>query len=301
MINREQMPHAVILNFNLKDDTIECINSLFQAGVPLTRIIVVDNGSLDGSVEALGETFGHALHVISNPANQGFAAGMNIGIQYALHQGAASVLILNNDTVIDSQMVETLVDAGQRLQAADILAPAIFYHDTRDRIWRLGDRRIPFLPMPLTVRTSTNTVVNMKPFRVDYVTGCGMLVRRQVFDQIGFFDTRYFMYGEDADFCARAGEAGFGVWCVPQAKMWHKVSLTARREKALNRYHRVLGQVRFLLEHPHGPSRILRHLYIVAKSAMLTIRDVFKLEWKLILPSWRGVRDGYREQWRRKD
>jgi 2-polyprenyl-3-methyl-5-hydroxy-6-metoxy-1,4-benzoquinol methylase len=123
-----------------------------------------------------------------------------------------------------------------------------------------------------------------------------MWVRRQVFERIGLFDTRYFMYFEDADFCRRAEDAGYSVWCVPQARMWHKISLTAQRDKPVNRYHRALNQVRFYRQHAHGPSRMLRDAYILAKLAKTALEDVWHGEWNLIGPLCRGTFDGYRER-----
>jgi hypothetical protein len=77
--------------------------------------------------------------------------------------------------------------------------------------------------------------------------------------------------------------------------MWHKVSLTAQRDKPLNRYHRALNQVRFYHEHGHGPSALLREGYIVAKVLKTMVEDLGQGEWNLIGPLWRGTIDGYRE------
>ncbi len=287
--------YVVTLNWNLRDDTIACVESVLAAGVAKEQVVIVDNGSTDDSVRAFAARFGTTLPLICNEQNLGFAGGMNAGIQYALKQGAASVLLLNNDAVIDQTMVEVLLATDEILDRPGILGPAIYYYDAPERLWRLGDLQYRWLPMPLTVRS----MPSIEPFHVDYVTGCGMLVRREVFECIGLFDTRYFMYGEDADFCRRARDAGFTVWCVPQAKMWHKVSLTAQRDKPFNRYHRALSQVRFYHEHPHGPSAVLREGYIAVKLIKTMLGDLWRGDWDLIAPLWRGTVDGYRELWAR--
>jgi len=288
--------YVVTLNWNLKEDTIACVLSVLAAGAPMKHIIVVDNGSTDDSVEAITARFGHRLSLITNTENLGFAGGINGGIQHALQQGAASVLILNNDTVVDVQMIQTLLEAAESLGAVGILGPAIYYYDAPERLWRLGDTRHRWLPMPTSVRLGVDSLANSPPFQVDYVTGCGMLVSREVFGHIGLFDTRYFMYFEDADFCRRARDAGYSVWCVPRAKMWHKVSLTARREKSVNRYHRAFNQVRFYHEHPHGPCPWMRDGYLFLKLITTTLADVFRRDWDLVHPLWKGTWDGYAEQ-----
>jgi GT2 family glycosyltransferase len=287
--------YVVTLNWNLKDDTIACVESVLAARVALRQIVVVDNGSTDGSVRAFRTRFGPDLPVVVNETNLGFGSGMNRGIRYALSQGAASVLVLNNDTIVDAEMVDVLLQAGNTLQNPGILGPAIYYYDAPDKIWKLGDIRHRWLPMPLSVRIHARQASISSPFRVDYVTGCGMLIRREVLERIGLFDERYFMYFEDADFCRRARDAGSSVWCVPQARMWHKVSLTAQRDRATNRYHRALSQARFYHEHRHGPSGVLRDGYIVAKLIATLAVDGWHRDWQLIKPLLQGTLDGYRE------
>ena len=284
--------YAVTLNWNLSADTITCVDSIAAAGISSEQIVIVDNGSSDDSVQEFRTCF-PSTPIVRNKENLGFGTGMNQGISYALEQGASSVLILNNDTVVDPQMVSALIKAYGTLENAGVLGPAIYYHDAPGTIWRLGDRQHNWLPMPVEVRIDLEHCA--APFEVDYVTGCGMLVRREVFERIGVFDERYFMYFEDADFCRRARDAGFTVWCVPEAKMWHKVSLSAQRDRPLNRYHRALGQVRFYHEHPHGPCRLLREAYIAAKVGTTTIRDFWHRDWNLIKPLWSGTIAGYRE------
>jgi len=287
--------YVVTLNWSLRDDTIACVDSVLAAGVKKQQVIIVDNGSVDDSVSAFAHHFGPEVMLLCNERNLGFAGGMNVGIRYALGRGAASVLLLNNDTVIDQSMVKTLLAANETLGTPGILAPAIYYYDAPERLWRLGDVRYRWLPMPVTVKNLSDSA----PFQVDYVTGCGMLVQQEVFEHIGLFDTRYFMYFEDADLCRRARDAGFAVWCVPQAKMWHKVSLTAQRDQPFNRYHRALGQVRFYREHPHGPFRVLHAAYMAAKLIKIILGDIWNGNWSLIGPLWRGTLDGYVEQWTR--
>lgn len=286
---------AITLNWNLKADTIACIESLLVAGLVKGHVIVVDNGSTDDSVSAIRGHFGPDLPLICNEHNLGYAGGMNAGIRFALEQGANSVLLLNNDTVIAPTMIDVLMEAGSTLEGLGILGPAIYYHDDPGRLWRLGDRRHPWLPMPRIVQLDDVEKTDPAPFQVDYVTGCGMLIHRRVFERIGYLDERYFMYFEDADFCRRARDAGYSVWCVPQAQMWHKVSLTAQRDKPFNRYHRALNQVRFYHEHRHGPSALLREAYIFAKVLKTMGEDLRQGEFNLIAPLWRGTIDGYRE------
>lgn len=290
----EQM-RIVMVNWNLRDYTLSCIDSVVAAGARPDQVIVVDNGSTDGSIEAIRDRF-PGLTQICNERNVGFTGGMNIGIQAALDDGTELILLLNNDTVLAADMLDVLIEANNALGNPGILGPAIYYYDDPQRVWRLAEVRHSWLPMPLQVRRNPKTLDTAVPFQVDYVTGCAMLISRSVFERIGLFDTRYFIYYDDADLCRRALDGGFSVWCVPRARMWHKVSLTTKRDQPYFRYLRARNQVRFYREHPHGPSPLLREAYIAFRVIKTFLSDVLHGDWSLIRPLWKGTADGYREQ-----
>lgn len=288
--------YVVILNWNLPEDTIQCVESV-QAGAPAgVQIVVVDNGSSDNSLQQFREHFGDTLTIVANPQNLGFAAGVNAGIQQALAEGAQSVLLLNNDTIVDREMIHHLLAAATQSPRVGIVGPAIYYYDRPELIWRYGDRQMRWLP--LTRRLPERLVYRAcgVPFRVDYVTACGMLVQRQVFETIGTFDTCYFMYFEDADFCQRARQAGYEIWCAPQARMWHKVSLSAQKIKPLTRYAESWGRARFYRTYSHGFSRGPVVAYLLAKSIVTTVRDLLANEPELLRPLWTGFLDGQRDR-----
>jgi GT2 family glycosyltransferase len=300
--------YVVILNWNLPEDTIQCVESVqasrvqdLEAGPILTegeqcRIVVVDNGSSDDSVARLRERFGDRIKLLTNPRNLGFAGGVNSGIALALSQGAQSVLVLNNDTVVDRGMIRHLVSVAESRPQAGIVGPVIYYFDEPDRIWRFADRESPWLPVPLRVPDRVVAEAAGVPFQVDYVTACGMLVRREVLEAIGLFDTRYFMYFEDADYCRRARDAGYEIWCAPEAKMWHKVSLSAQKTQAVTQYAQSWGRVQFYKQHLRGLSWLLALVYLVGRSVMSTIRHLLGGERDLIKPLWAGFWDGLLER-----
>jgi GT2 family glycosyltransferase len=284
--------HVVILNWNLPQETIACVDSVRANPRSGVEVVIVDNGSVDRSVERFRDRFGAAVKILENARNLGFAAGVNVGIRWALAAGARSVLLLNNDTLVDADMIRHLVAPLVRSPRAGVVGPVIYYHDRPQRVWRFGDREVPWLPVPLELSERVLSQVD-GPFRLDYVTACGMLVRRQVFEDIGLFDERYFMYFEDADFCRRARDAGHEIWCVPRARMWHKVSLSASKQRPAMRYAEAWGRAQFYRSHPHGFSRALTSAYLLAQAAVVTLRDVLSRNWELIVPQWTGVLDGH--------
>src|SRR5574341_248231 len=205
---------AVMLNLNGAEDTATCIESLQAADAPWMKIVVVDNGSTDDSAAVLHSRFPAQLELLIAGRNLGFAGGVNLGLCYALEQGAAAVLVMNNDTVVDRAMIRHLAAAAAAHPEAGVLAPAIYEHKRKDQIWRLGDRRHRWLPFPLQIspREAARTLVP-----ADYVTGCAMFIRREVLERVGLFNEDYFFYFEDADFCGRVRDAGYSIYVVPQA------------------------------------------------------------------------------------
>lgn len=285
---------VVILNWNLAVDTIACIESL-QPRLPAdAHILVVDNGSSDDSVEVLQSRFGEQTTVVANERNLGFAAGMNVGIRRAVGAGAQSVLVLNNDTVAAPDMLAELLQAMSAGPHVGAVGPVIYYHAAPDRIWRVGDRAVPCLPVPLRLGRREVERAGGKPLPVDYLTACALLVRREVFDQVGLFDESYPMYYEDADFCRRVRRAGWQTLAVPRARLWHKVALSASRQKRVTRYTLAWGRSRFYLGQLHGPQRLPALAFLLWKGLVTTARDIAGRDWALIRPLWRGTLDGAR-------
>jgi GT2 family glycosyltransferase len=284
---------VIVLNWNLPTDTIACVASL-QAGLPAgASILIVDNGSNDGSADQFRARFGDAVQLLALPDNLGFAGGMNAGIRAALAAGAGSVLLLNNDTVVHEAMLTRLLGAAAALPQAGVLGPAIYYYDAPQRIWQLGARAYPLLPIPLNLGLRDLRRAGGRPLPLDYVTGCAMLVRRAVLEQVGLLDTEYAMYFEDADFCSRVRQAGFELWCVPSAQMWHRVSLSARMVKPASRYALAWGRARFYRQHPHGPLPSLTYAFLLASTTLSALRDLMRGDGELAALLWRGTLDGY--------
>lgn len=216
-------PFAVTVNWNRAKDTLECVDSLLQ-GNPGTEVVVVDNGSTDGSSALLRERHPD-LTVIENPSNLGYVRGVNLGIRLALEKGATHVLMINNDALAHPGMVGDLLELFGREPSAGIAGPKIFYYGT-DLMWFNGGHfndLLGFSTHPLMDRRDDG---EDREREVHYITGCAMMVRSEVFREVGLFDEDFEIYAEDLDLCLRAKEKGFSSWLVPQATAEHKVSLS---------------------------------------------------------------------------
>jgi GT2 family glycosyltransferase len=218
---------VVVLNWNRRDDLLECLHSLRHSLYSPLEIIVVDNASSDGSPDAVRATFPDIL-LLHSPTNIGLSAN-NLGIRAALDNGADYVLLLNNDTYVTPECLPHLVEAAETHRDAGILSPRICYYSHPAVIWYDGGvlRTGPGLweTSHLNQRTLASETPD-QPRHVDYISGCAMLLRRRVIEAIGGIDERFFGYWEDVDLSLRARRAGFPLLHVPIALVYHKVSVS---------------------------------------------------------------------------
>jgi GT2 family glycosyltransferase len=237
----------IVLNWNGLNDTLDCLESLDQLDYQNYKVVVVDNGSVDGSVPVIRERF-PAVTIIENDENLGYAGGNNVGLRYAVTQGADYALLLNNDTVVDPAFLRILVDAAEAEPTVGIAGPTICYHERPDVIWSAGGS-IDWQ------RGSTRMVgldeqdmgqFGKKPREVDFVTGCALLARMRTVEESGELDERFFMYYEETEWCVRITRAGYRIIHVPQAKIWHKISPDAQADSSLIHYYMTRNRLLFL-------------------------------------------------------
>lgn len=284
----------VIVNWNLRDDTLACIDSLLQAGATASQVIVVDNGSQDGSIAAFKERFGPDLTLIANSENLGFAPASNQGARCALERDAEWVLFLNNDTLVARDFLAELTTALHQSPSYALLGPLILYHAAPERIWYLGDRLIPgtlITTNPYHRKSLDPALPAVMP--VDFLNGCALLVKRAVFETVGFFDPDLVMYGEEVDLCWRARLAGFRLGSATRARVWHKVSLSADRVKPRTRYLRIRNQIRFYRRYARGLQRPLMFAFSLLRGLRLALGDLLRRQAGLIPPLLRGWQDGW--------
>jgi GT2 family glycosyltransferase len=273
--------YVVVLNWNRKDDTIECVASLMAMDYPSFRIVVVDNGSEDGSVEALKAKF-PALEVIVNDKNLGYAVGNNVGICHALQQGASYVFLLNNDTVVRQNLVAELVKVGEADPQVGVLAPKIYFYGSRDRIWSAGPKR-----RIVSIALGKQNRIYDKQREVKDATGCALLVKKEVFKEVGMFDPVYFMYQEDNDFSKRVREGGYKIIYVPSAEMWHKVSASTQGDPWTKWYHQAKSTVHF-----HRKNVGVWYLILPIFLLWVIMREILLGNWRAIKPYVVGILDG---------
>lgn len=215
----------VVLNWNGLSDTLTCLQSLQQLRYPEHRIVVVDNGSTDGSADALrGARSSTGFELIEAERNLGYAGGNNLGIRHALDNGAEFILILNNDTVVDPLLLDELVGSAERHPEAGCFGPWIFYMHDPDRLWFThSDWSSELSAFTAPGKGSLASELSSETTSTEYVCGAALFFRAGVARQIGLLDERFFLVYEDSDWCFRARRAGFACLAVPSARVWHKI------------------------------------------------------------------------------
>ncbi len=291
--------YVVIVNWNRADDTIECLKSLAGSDYSSYRSLVVDNGSTDGSPDAIRAAFpsppsvppNFRGEVIANEDNLGFARASNIGIEHALQQGADYVLLLNNDTLVDKRLLTELVAVGESDPQIGMLVPKIYYHGEEGRLWSGGAQWRRFPPRVTIIGFGREDGPAYSVQReVDYATGCAMLVKREVFERVGMFDPAFFMYHEDYDFSARVRRGGYRIVYVPQAVMWHKGSASTGERSPLKWYYLGKYIAPFYLKNCRPP-RLSLALFVL----WVLARETVKGNARYLGSYLRGLRDGWRE------
>jgi GT2 family glycosyltransferase len=263
----------IVLNWNQCDLTIDCLASLRALDYPSSRlqIIVVDNGSVDGTAQTVRARFPE-ITVLENAENLGFAEGNNVGIRYAMQGPAEFIMLLNNDTIVDKSAVRDLVAVIHEQPRVGIVGPKMLYHAFSDVIWCAGNHIDWRTGETLRLQAEqVDEASDDPPQDVDFITGCCILLRREVIEQIGPLDSDFFVYYEETDWCVRARARGWRIQYVPQARIWHKVSATIGAASPATDYYMNRNVLRFLAKHLDGLSRIMATAYAVERNVATII------------------------------
>lgn len=234
---------AITLNWNGADDTKKCLASLAaQAGVSC-HSLVVDNGSTDDSRAHLQDT-----EVIATGRNLGFCGGNNLAIAQALEENWDYVFLVNNDTVMEPDCLQKLVQCSEENPNAAVVCPAIFFEAERDRPWFTGGA-VDWVTGAVSHVTAVDAQTH---YETDWASGCAMLIPAVRLRALGGFDERFFCYYEDADWCLRARNAGHPCFICPGARLYHKVGRTSNRQGQKKYYYSTRNHLLFLQQHAPG-------------------------------------------------
>lgn len=233
----EKTVFIIILNWNGWQDTVECIESCRKLTYTNFHILLVDNGSTDGSEAILREQF-PGIDIIQTGGNLGFAGGNNVGIKYALEREAEYIWLLNNDTVVDGNALTALVGELEQNAGAGIAVSKIYYFSRPETIWFAGGIWSPAGHLAVHRGLDEEEAGQYAAVaETDFATGCSLLFRSSLISQIGYLKEDYFLYWEDVDWCVTARASGCKILYVPASMVWHKVSTSVENNSAVQNYY----------------------------------------------------------------
>jgi len=217
----------VIVNWNGYEDTLECIASLQKINYKNYEIVLVDNGSTIDNFSEF-ENISTNFRLLRSEENLGFSGGNNIGIKYSLKQSVDYILLLNNDTIVEKNFLKPLIEKFSDIEDIGIVAPQINYYDEPRRVWSAGGKISMIRGSGFADSNKLESELKLSSREVHFVSGCCMLVRREVFQKTGLFDENFFLYVEDADFCYRVKKIGYKIYVTTQSKIFHKVNTSTK-------------------------------------------------------------------------
>ena len=221
------MTSIILLNYNNHNDTIECLESLNNVE-GIFNVVLVDNKSKDDDILSIEEylrdsKLQYHIDFIKANTNGGFAYGNNIGIKYAIdHYDSESFLLLNNDTVVESNLLSSLTKLLEN--EVVIATPRVVFFDKPEIIWGEGG----YFNEKLATGVNGNMLKHIEKANkindCSFASFCCVLLSRKAIDEVGLLSEDYFMYFEDADYCKRVQIKGYKIAITTETVVYHKVS-----------------------------------------------------------------------------
>jgi GT2 family glycosyltransferase len=281
----------VILNWNGLSDTLECLESLKTIVYPNYVIVIIDNGSKGNDAEIIREKFGDFICVIEEEKNLGFVSGCNEGIQWALCSGADYILLLNNDTVVDSSFLIELVKVAQSNIQIGIVGPKICYYEQPNKIWFAGGK--------INFWTGITHFIGRDEFdygrfdcikEVDFVSGAALLIKKETIRGIGLLNELYFAYYEETEWCTKAKRAGFKVVYVPNARIWHKTYM--RKTSEIEIYYTTRNRFIFMKRNSTAVQLVVFSLFFLMTDLLGQMKTKLFMRPKSFVAYLKGIYDG---------
>ena len=265
-----------VLNWNGRDLTLDCLSSLEKVIYPNVKIHIIDNGSSDNSVVSIRNKFPD-YEIIELAENHGFAKGNNIGFQ-SVKQKADYTIFLNNDTIVDPNFIDPLVNELEAISNVKQTTPKIFYEDKKEYIWFAGGIISLWTGVirHSGIRKKDSSKFSQKR-KIDYATGCCVCMRTVDFESIGMFDESFLLYGEDVDLSLRFSNQGGEILFVPESKIWHKVSASLGGQSAFGKWKRKLSG-KMKLVRKHSPE-----YQVIISLFMIMIMSILELIYSFII------------------
>ena len=260
---------TILLNYNNWQDTVECVHSLHNAGIDNNNILIVENCSTDDSFKALKENLSSGPEILKTDRNLGFSGGNNFGISHALKCNPEYIILLNNDTLVDSNSIRILTEEMDRHPEASLGTGQIRYYPEKEKIWYAGGKLNKWRGLAVHLyenEYADRLQLSNDPSFVSFISGCYLCIRTSMMEKTGLLNEKFFLYHEDIEFSARAVRNGLKLLYIPLSVIYHKCRGERRlRERTL--YYAVRN--RNLLIDMCFPFIAKIYFYLVIRTKML--------------------------------
>lgn len=266
----EKKVGIVLVNYNGRAYIRDCMDSLLRQTYKNVEILFWDNASADGSVAFVKENYPN-IHIEESRINYGFAGANNRAAKLLLKTGADYILLLNVDTEADSRLIERLLEKADERTVTT--ARIYMSREGRD-IWYAGGQ------LQLDKGKSEHCLVGGRDaVKVSFISGCCMMIHRDIIMRCGLFDPAYYLYYEDTDLCMRWYLHHIDMCYVPQAELWHKVGGSSGGIKnPMKEYYMVRNRLYF----------IHKYWQVMKKNALSILLELVREEWDSLLENnWR--------------
>lgn len=283
----------IIVAWNQLQKTLACLESVSALTYPRLATILVDNGSDPPLAEVVAGRFPQ-VDVLRLPRNTGFAGGYNAGLRRALAGASDYFLLLNNDTELAPDVIEHLVAEIETAPDIGLVTAKIYFADEPDRIWTVGNHLNIFLDLKGGGDNQIDRGQWSVARDIDFAPFCGILIRREVIEQVGFLDDGFFLYYEDMDYCRRARLAGYRLRLCPDAHIRHAVSASSGGlETPVKRYWLAQSSGRYFRKHGRGARMLMIIPFRLASAVKTTVRLLFSGRSDIARAYWAGLITGW--------
>lgn len=222
--------NIIIINWNNLDDTLTCLEKVYQQDYPRFSVTVIDNGSRINPSTTIQEAFPNTS-LICNRENLGYTGGSNQGIQLGIKTGADYIWLLNNDTQIPNNSLSNMVDFAENDNQAGLFSPVIHSSNTTSHNVYLGT----YLDLTHRVRQNAISIDQIQKWQVEEpkhvcLWGTALLIKRRLIEKIGLLDPKYFAYYEDMDYSVRSIQSGFFNRIITNVSIQHNVKAPQRKD-----------------------------------------------------------------------
>ncbi|WP_212959983.1 glycosyltransferase family 2 protein [Cohnella xylanilytica] len=282
----------VMVNYNGEKFQNDCLASLREITYTNFMTIIVDNASVDNSVEMVKKKYPEVF-LLEMGENLGVAKANNIGINYAIENNCDYVLLLNNDTEVQRDFLTNLVEKADE---KTLVVPKMYYYEPNNMIWCAGGE-IDWkkaVTIHYGMKEMDDKSLNKESY-IEYSPTCCMLIHKSVFSNIGLMDEKYFMYYDDTDFCVRATASGYKILYQPKSIIWHKVSSSSGGEESLTSIYYGNRNRLYFIDKFYKKKHAVKTFYYVTRIIKL-LYWLFKGQKKKIETLYKAILDYHRRE-----